>query len=234
MRHAERVLGLLGGHFFWDEQRQRHRTSTLNDTVFNVMGDELRVLATVSLYRATVPKATVLVAGGRTPFHGEHPDAPHLSAILRRDLEELGVTSQDIEELDNDLDPNENLRAGTFSQLVHIARAVQRNPQIRELILITNEWHRTRVGAFLMYAHLYTGSNVAAKDIASLRGYTPWVQLSAAEDVLLNADPERWRRPVIDAYNTETMRQMVRNELRGANMVSDGDYTLPANLPARI
>jgi hypothetical protein len=219
MRFKSRAIALVGGHIIQDPQDPtKFRTSRLDEQYYGIIGDNLRGIATQVLY-AEVPPATVVVIGGVTPLHKTMPNAPHLSYVIKHELIELGVPEEDIVELD--IDP----ATTTYNQLLYLQDALQKQPQVTHVQVVSNWWHLPRVWSMILFR-----PELSALNDAHLR----FVQLVAAEDVLIRDDQERWHPPIVAAYRWEAMRRMVAQELDGAKQVADGTYALGADAPRRF
>lgn len=219
MQHAENVVVLVGGHIIEDPQNPGHfRTSRLDETDYGIIGDSLRGEAVNFLYWRSPSDTSVIVLGGVTPLHKSKPDAPHLSTVIKQELIALGVPSSAIEELD--IDPD----CGTYMQLLHLSRTLAQQPQVTKVEMIANQWQIPRIRSMVLFG----------EDLDGLRRENPFVQIFAAEDVVVGRDPSQWREKIVDAYRTPAMRETIKRELKGAFMVAEGTYQYPTGAPNRF
>ena len=211
MSDDSRLIAVLGGHILQDTSHSRgFRTSTLADFAnpYRIFGDCLRGEAAASLYRDDPQRTRVVVLGGVTPLHADIPDAPHLSAIIKAELVEARVPESVVDEVD--MDP---LR-GTYEQLHQLVGFLSRVVQPGEVLVISNRWHEPRIQAMLAYA----------EGLEALRSARPRTRFVAAEDRLIETQPDRWCAPIAEAFGRPEMRALMREEFRGAQQVADGTY----------
>lgn len=221
MRHGTTVVALVGGILLHDPDGT-FRTSTLDDheNPYGVFGDRLRSEAAALLYRQSPRDTSILVLGGVTPLHKTFPDAPHLSAVIKRELLALGVPEERVEEVD--LDP----ACGTYQQLLHLARRVREvylSTQIDDLAILASLWQFPRIFAMIHFRDEL--AEVLLRD-------RPRVRYVAAEDVVADHDPKRYAE-IITAGRRPEMARCIKSELRGASMVAEGTYKFPTAFPTR-
>jgi hypothetical protein len=167
------------------------------------MGDRLRVEAAAVLYRAS-PRL-VVVSGSKGKL-AHLPEAPACASVLRRELLELGIPSDDICE--------ETHAGNTFEQLQAI-KSLFAHFAIKNLRIVSNRYHLARIDAFL-------------KDDAQLRAWQAdgRIQLQAAEDVLVKHDSSHWSALIAEGYNSPAMQQRLAEEERGVRDIHTGTYIL--------
>lgn len=197
MEQQDRALLVLGGWPCRDSQGI-WRTSMFAD---GAMGDRLRVEAAASLYLA---RPQLVVASGGKGKLAHLPDAPTGASVLRRELQQLGVSSVDIFE--------ETQAANTYEQLQSIKKLFADFP-ITSLRVLSNRYHLPRIDAFL-------------GDDAELRAWKARgrIQSQGAEDILLQRDESRWHSLIREAYNSPAMQQRIAEEANGVRAILAGVY----------
>lgn len=164
-------------------------------------GGKFRIQAGYYLYRNNPENIIFITSGGRGHgVPGDRPDRPDLSAILRRELMELGVAEKAIIE--------ENRSNKTFEQLIEIGKLAEEY-HYNEVIIITNEYHTERVKAMLKKI------NVPAKKK---------LIVASAEKICIDHEPKRWKNLFNKIYNCTEMRLIVEKEKQGAKQLEAGIY----------
>ena len=133
------ALVVLGGGLF-QEPNGSWRTTNFDEAgdEYGELGDRLRVIAASYLYKES-PHLKLIVSGGRGQL-AEIPDCPTLSVVLKKELIELDISSENIIE--------ENSAYNTYQQLKN-SLAVVRKLNLSEAGIISNEYHLPRIKAFL-------------------------------------------------------------------------------------
>ena len=197
MQSCDHALLILGG---WPRPDERGvwRSSLFDDSG---IGDRLRVEAAALLYRAH--PLLIVIAGGKGKL-AHLAVAPACASVMKRELLELGLPAGDITE--------EIHSANTYEQLQFI-RALFAQFPVAHLRILSNRYHLPRIAAFLeIDPQLYDW-------FASRR-----IELLAAEDVLLEYDPARWRDLIAQAYASQAMRERMEQEQKGVCDILAGAY----------
>jgi len=126
---------------------------------------------------------------------------PLLADILRSELIESGVPAAHIM-----LETSSN---STYQQLCELERLITEQDW-RVVIIITNRYHLPRVQAM-----------VDAK-FPKLVGI---IELVSAEDILIEADPARWKDAIEEAYRSTFMAERTEREKKGTAHIKDGTYS---------
>jgi hypothetical protein len=165
------------------------------------IGDRLRVEAAAVLYKGYPQRIVVAGGKGKLAHVGE---APTCASVMKRELLELGVSSEDIQE--------ELRSANTYQQLQSIKSLFDQFP-IASLRILSNRYHLPRIDAFL-------GSDNQLRHWCA----SGCIRSQAAEEVLLQHDPARWHDLIADAYVSRAMRERMEQEEKGVRDIRAGTY----------
>ena len=200
MHSKMEVIIVLGG-WFVQEPDGNWRTTNFKEAGDNLgmTGDRVRVVA-ASFLGKKYPKLKIMVSGssGRLS-HIE--DCPTLSAVLKKELIELGVNPENIIE--------EEKSTGTYQQLKNSFEIVRRL-NLSKVGIISNEYHLPRIEAFLEH-------------VPNLNCQT---ELISAEKVAIDNNPEYWKKEIEDAYASEDMKKRIALEQKGVQDLREGKYKL--------
>lgn len=171
------------------------------DNALGAPGGKIRILAAASL--ASQHPYAVVVATGQKGYDissAATEDRPLLCEVLRDELLDAGVPEERIV-----LEDKSNT---TYQQLGEIEKLASRRAW-QNVALVTNRYHLGRLEA-IMRVKFPTLARVAAP--------------VSAEEVLLEADRERWEPVFAEAYSSKFMAQRVAQEQRGIAQIADGTY----------
>ena len=179
------------------------RTTNLNELgdKSGVVGDRLRILAGAKLANK-YSTAQIFVAGGKG-YQTINHDAPKISDIMEQELIDQGVTPERIVK-DGDT-------GSSYEQLQYLNSLVK-DRDFKKIGLISNRYHLPRLKA--MIEHLDSLS-----DFPNDR-----VEFLAAEDILIETDPNRWEQEIAAAYQTEEVKARIKLEERGIADLKNGKY----------
>lgn len=174
---------------------------TAEDDKLGAPGGKLRVRAAAVLGNQ-YPSAIVVASGGKgfdVP-EGTPEDRPLESEILRDELIENGVPVERIV-----LEQNSNT---TYQQLQELEKLIAEK-HWEHTALITNRYHLPRLRAMIetKFPHL-------------LQSF----QLLSAEEILIEADPERWETVIAEAYASPFMANRMAKEEQGIAQIKNGTY----------
>lgn len=191
---------VLGG-WLTNEPKGKWRTMNFNeiDDEGLMSGDRVRVVATSYLYRKN-PNLKVIVSGSQGRLN-HVADCPTLSMVLKKELIELGVRSENIIE-----EPNSS---GTYQQLKNSFAIIQKL-NLTKVGIISNEYHLPRIEAFLEHvphSNIQTG-------------------LISAEKIAVENDPKFWKKEIQNAYASDDMKKRVALEQKGVKDLKEGKYKL--------
>ncbi len=176
------------------------RTTTFDDPgdKTGVVGCRWRVLATAILAKQ-YPTALIFISGGI-----DQPGGPVVAQVVQAELEQLGVDRSRI--------ILEKTAVNTFEQLFEVGRAISRLGW-RHFGLVTSRYHIFRIAAMLQHLPELPPLFIPAT-----------IQFFAAENVLIESDPEHWQ-PIIDAtYQSQAVQIRIACELRGVAAIQEGRY----------
>ena len=198
MHSKMEVIIVLGG-WFVQEPDGNWRTTNFKEAGDNLgmTGDRVRVVA-ASFLGKKYPKLKIMVSGssGRLS-HIE--DCPTLSAVLKKELIELGVNPENIIE--------EEKSTGTYQQLKNSLTIIQ-GLGLGRIGIVSNEYHLPRIRAFLEHV---PHSNL-------------WIELISAENIAIDNDPEYWKKEIENAYTSTDMKKRISLEQKGVQDLKDGKY----------
>ena len=101
----------------------------------------------------------------------------------------------------------------TYQQLKQIKK-ITVSKKYSSLTIISNKYHLPRIKAFIKYR----------RELNTQNKY--FVNILAAEDILIEHNPKRWKKIITSAYKTQAMKKRIRAELKGARDIKDGRYSL--------
>mgnify|MGYP001561094440 CR=1 FL=1 len=173
-------------------------TLTEEDDEYGAPGQLLRVEAAVVLARR-YPNAVIVPSGGRG-YESYDMTQPLLSEVIRDELLEHGI-----------IEPRTFLEKGsnsTFQQLEAIQKMLV-DRKWRQVLIVTNHWHIPRVEAMLA---------TRFSDMADA------VKVIAAEEILIEDSPEKWKSSIDEAYRSEFLKRRITHEEEGIRRIRDGSY----------
>jgi hypothetical protein len=176
---------------------------TEEDDLLGAPGGKLRVDATAILARLL--PATKIITGGARGFDlDRNPSAsrPMLAEVLRNELLEAGISEARIL-----LEWSSN---STFQELQQLEQIIGHHG-ITRIAIITNRWHLARLKAMLDVK--FEGLRKRAA-----------VFLVAAENILIEHDPARWRAFIRKAYQSGFIQERLRQERQGIAHIYLGQY----------
>ncbi len=172
---------------------------------FGVSGDRAIVEATGLLYKEE-PEVILILLGGKGQYK-EIADAPYVSAVIKKELMELGVPAQNIIEETNSVN--------TFQQLKNLQEILRRNP-FGKVSVISNRHSLPRIQAMIEYKDELE----KLKEVFDISRLT----LVSAEEILLDRQPDIWRNIIEDVYTNEAMKKRIALEEQGVRQIKDGTY----------
>jgi DUF218 domain len=197
------LLAILGGDLVEDASGQ-WRTTTAKDPgdQYGILWDRLRLEAGWALYQGD-PQLYLVVLGGKS----DKPGAPLIAMVMKQELMELGVPGEAI--------VTEEESTTTYQQLLGLQEIVQERAGDHVRIL-TNAYHLTRVQAMIE-----DGPKLSTlKDLLAVGRLT----VQAAEEVLVERDPETWRAEIDTVYQSEAMQARINREANGVRQIRQGTY----------
>lgn len=195
------MIIILGGRII--NGASEWRTSNLDEADnFGIIGDRLRVVAGSLLYRNN-PDNLVMAIGGQGQLKNL-PDVPPISEIIKKELIELGVPSENI--------LTESESGNTWQQLMIIKKIINKK-EVDKSIIVSNEYHLERIRA------LIGCDSVLSKIFESKK-----LELRAAEKILLQYQPKIWEKTIEEAYRGEKMKQRIETEKRGVAEIKSKKY----------
>ncbi len=203
MSVPKKVIVILGGGLVKNPDGT-FRTTTFDDVGDHngILGDRLRVEAAYYLYQDD-PERIIIASAGQGIFNdlGEHPD---IAAVIKKEVMQLGVPENKIIE--------ENSSNTTWQQLVNLKKILQ-TKNVAETLIVTNQWHLPRIQAMIE-------NNQDLGDFYQLIN----CQLIDAEKTVLKADPDKWRKNIHAAYQSQAMQERLELENQGLEQIKQGTY----------
>lgn len=182
----------------------RWRTTTFEDKGdnFGLSGDKLRVIAASYLYKEN-PKMFIVALGGKGQLKNIQ-NAPNVSAIIKKELIDLGVAEEKIIE--------ENNSGTTYQQLEELKKIIKEK-KLKYIMIVSNEYHLPRIKAMIE-------ALPQLKEMSKLIN----IELIAAEKVLLDYDRETWQEIIKIVYNSQAMKKRIQLEQKGIKDIKEGRY----------
>ncbi len=167
---------------------------------FGPTGDNIRVIAGSYLLKQGLT-SHLIASGGRGQYK-DIPEAPTLASVIKKELIDLGVEPDNIEE--------EGQSGNTYQQLKALQDiVVQRGWD--SIGIISNRYHLPRIQAMIEYGPRLSGLNRV-------------VNLISAENVLLTYAPSEWKKIIEEAYRSNSMKKRIKLETAGVNDIKNGKY----------
>lgn len=168
-----------------------------------LLNDKLRVVAGASLWQAN-KDLMIIASGGKGSLKNVLPKDLTLSRVIKDELIELGVSTQNIIE--------ENKTSTTYEQLVAVGEMIRTRKINGTISIISNNYHLPRIKAMI--------------DFTALKEFLSNVNLIGAEDILLRLVPTEWGAFIEGSNNTEAMKKRLENEAKGIEQIKNGTYDL--------
>jgi len=168
---------------------------------FAPSNDRWRVEAGAVLWHKN-PEYVIIASGGRGQL-SKIPGVPTLAEVIKKELEELGVSGEIIKE---------EKSGNTLEQLQELGDLIS-TKDLKEVIILSNEWQIPRIKAIF---ELYPGLKEVFKNVS--------VKFVSAEDVLIEADRETWQVKVEEARGNLEMKKRFDLEKHGVEQIKNGTY----------
>lgn len=167
----------------------------------SIAGSYVRVAAAALLWRQD-PSAVIVTSGGRGQADTVFPPGLSLSTIMKQELAELGVPASVILE--------ESRSGNTYQQLLAIVELATQNHWL-DISIVSSRFHLPRIQAMV-------------ECLSGLEVLRPITSYIPAEDVVLAAEPDKWREPINTAYGSDEFAEIISSEERGTAQVRSGEY----------
>ena len=163
----------------------------------------MRVEAASELFKKHKGEVSIIASGGKGQLRN-NPEAPTIASVIQSELVSLGVPKAAVK-----CEENSN---NTYEQLKALENLLARESW-PDITILTNQWQILRAQAF-------------ADTLQGLTDYTKEGKINfvAAEQVLIEADPEHWRVVIDTAYKSEEMKDRVKKEAEGVRAIKEGTY----------
>ena len=169
----------------------------------SVSGSYVRVVAASLLWHKN-SSAVIVLSGGRGQANTVFPPGLFLSTIMKKELEDIGIPESIIME--------ENQSGNTYQQLTAILSMATRH-HWSEVQIVSNRFHLPRIQAMVE----------CLEPLIPLRSIVFYV---SAEEVVLAAEPKKWREQIDAAYASVEFAEIISNEARGTAQVRSGEYLI--------
>jgi uncharacterized SAM-binding protein YcdF (DUF218 family) len=198
----KKAIIVLGGSLWKDKNIWRTINVGQGEDESGFINDRWRVIAAYYLWQQDT-EFLIVTSGGKGQLTNV-PGAPTVSSVIKRELEEMGVPGEAILEEDNS--------GNTYEQL-KVLPTLARTNKIGKLIVISNEWHLSRIKAML------ERSPGLAEAWSSIQ-----LELIAAEEILLRSNPNTWSNKVLKARESPEMKKRLALEEKGVQDIYSGNY----------
>lgn len=200
-----RAILLLGAGIQQNESKKWESTDLISMVEKgSAPGGRVRVHATAYLFHQGGYNSIIISGGKGNDLNIQHVIHPTVSSILRKELNELGISDRYMIE--------EDLSHTTYEQLERSLAIIQEY-RIQHITLVTNRYHMSRVKAFMQsierLSNGYKGIEVT---------YIP------AEDVCLAKDVVQWESFIHSAYESNWMKILMQKENTGREHIINGTY----------
>lgn len=175
-----------------------------NDNKQGAPGGQLRLAAAAAAFKHD-PSQVIYVSGGRGyDIKEKDKNQPDISAIMKGELQNMGVEESKIVE--------ENKSNTTADQLVALARLCEDN-HWEQVAIFSSRYHIPRVEAMIrknMFWSKYLGDKK--------------LELESAEDYLLENGMDEYKKMVDLAYSSDWMGKRMKKEREGIRDLLSGEY----------
>jgi len=195
------AIVILGGALKKDDKGKWRTTSFSESDNFGASGDRLRVIAGSYFFQDN-NNQLIIVLGGKGQYK-DNPDAPAVSEVIKKELEDLGVLSENI--------ITETESGNTYEQLKNLKEIIKSN-DFKEIKIISNEYHLPRIQAII-------DNNLELKEVED----SCHIELHSAEKISIEHNP-KLEKEIKFAYNTELMKQRISLEEKGVQDIKEGKY----------
>lgn len=198
MESKEAIFVISGG--FKRNEAGEWSSSDFEISDCGPMGSNIRMLAGWYLYKEN-PDRIIITSGGRGECDNLLPRELTLSAILKRELLELGVPEEHIIE--------ENQGDNTYQQLVALGYIIKQY-KFKIVLIVSNAHHLPRIEAMLQYKQELSEVKKAAKIVSA--------------DQIVIANDSLWKAIIEEAYSREPTLSTIKKEVKGTSQIKDGTY----------
>jgi len=171
---------------------------------FGVTGDKLRVLVGAFIFKKLENKRIdfdIIASGGKIE------EGIFIAEVIKKELIVLGVPERKIKE--------EKKSRNTFQQFLNIQTAAKKN-KYKELMFITNEWHKPRVKIILREAPKLENLRKMKKEGK--------IKILGAEKIVLKSDRKEWEKKIKKAYASLAIKKRIGLEKKGIEDIKKGRY----------
>lgn len=203
MNKNNQAIVIIGGGLVKDKGKWR-TTNFKEGDKYGVKGDRLRVDAAEYLFREN-EENEIIALGGKGQLK-DIPDAPTVSEAIKQELKELGVPDDRI--------IKEEESGNSWQQLQELKKILKEH-EFENVVVISNKYHLLRIEAMME-------QDVEFKELLS----SGKLELQAAEEILIEKEPGKWKDEIDRAYDTEAMRERIALEERGVRDLKEGKYKL--------
>jgi len=202
---ATKIIAILGGWMEKDAEGLWHSTGFDNlEDHHGAPGGSLRVEAGCILYKEN-RSLVIVVLGGKGKLK-DVPGVPPLAEVIARELIELGIPKDKI--------IKESASHSTYGQL-QVLKRIAVELRASSITIVSNRYHLYRIKA--MIEHILELKEIADKYELKIR---------SAEDILLDNNPEKWKKYLEGIYNRIEMTELQEKEKTGAKQIREGTYEL--------
>jgi len=202
MNKKEAILILSGG--IKQNKDGSWISSDLDDTEVSP-GGKSRVIAASYLFNDDKEKFVITTGQIGSEKLAQEKQHPNISAILKKELTELGVPEERIIE--------ESRSNNTFEQLTESIKVIKEHG-FENIIFISNRYHLPRIKAMI--------EKIPELNEFLLSGK---LELKSVEEILIEKEP-KWKEEIEKAYNTKEMKERIALEEQGVRDLKEGRYKL--------
>jgi len=200
------VIVILGGGLHKNEHGvwQTNSYEDLGDN-FGLDGHRLRVEAAAFILEDN-PASVILASGGKGQYE-DLPDSVPLSAVIKKELVEIGVLAEKIVE--------EDQSGSSYRQLTALDKLILEN-RWDKVQIISNGWHFPRIKAMIEFC----------EELKSLRNLMNEgkLLLCDADQILLDRGDPHWKTVIERTVASAAYRDRVEIEKKGVEQIRNGTY----------
>lgn len=207
MNNKKKTTVILGG----DIKKENGKWRTIN---FNrqsmggrLGGESIRVISAYYLYMAN--SDMFIISSGGKGIYKSVPGAMPVAEVMKDELIKLGVPDEKIK-LEGDAN-------NTYEQLIKL-QGILLGGDLGSVSVISNKYHLPRIKAMIEH---FSELSELKKMFKNLK-----VELKSAEDIVIEADSNKWRDAIESVYSGEAMNKRMIKEKKGIKDIKAGKYEL--------
>ncbi|PIR12973.1 hypothetical protein COV49_03655 [Candidatus Falkowbacteria bacterium CG11_big_fil_rev_8_21_14_0_20_39_10] len=207
IKNKKKIIVILGGDV--KKEKGKWRTTNFNEENISgrLEGKSIRVISAHYLFESN-PDIFIIFSGGKG-IYKNIADALPVAKVMKNELIRLGVPEKKIK-----LEDKSN---NTYEQLIKL-QGILLDGDLGSVSVISNKYHLPRIKAMIEY---FSELSELKKMFRNLK-----VELKSAEDIVIEADSNKWRDAIESVYGGEAMKKRMVKEKKGIRDIKAGKYKL--------